>query len=174
MALGLAPAIGLGVAGALGSLFGGRKEPSPEELERLYGPAALAQRQQVLLSLLANSPSFRMALGNTNLAGQNLGQNINANLARSGLLNSGIGAIGSAIGQSAGGFGVQNLVGGLYDQSLSQAGDLNKLLAQLYLGTRGSGPSPLQSLGGGVLGALAPYFSNRFLGGGAGAGGGGN
>lgn len=158
------PAAGLalgGLGGIAGSLFGGRKQPSFEDLERMFGEGALAKRAQGIFGLLANSPSFRMALGNTNIAGQQLGQKINTNLARSGLLNSGIGAVGSAAGESAGGFGVQQLVGGLHSSALDQAGQLNQLLAQLF-GQMQQQPTGLQTGSGALLGALSPLIADYF------------
>lgn len=150
----------LGGAGA-GALFGGRPEISPAALERLFGAQALGKRTQDIFSMLASSPEFRASLGRTNVAGQGLGQQINANLARSGLLGTGVGAVGSALGESAGGFAREDLIGKLHQVAAQQGTDLNSLLANLYLGTRQKGPTPLQHLSGSVLSALGPSFLNR-------------
>lgn len=153
---------GLGLGG-LASLFGGHKAPKPGELDKLFGPEGLAKRKNALFSLLASSPAFRQALGQTNLAGQQLGQNINANLARSGLLQgSGIGAIGGAMGNAAGGFAQGNLIAGLDQAALEKAMHLNDLLAGLYgqfQGQQLGQSSPLQQGGSALLGALGPIFA---------------
>jgi len=149
-----------GLGSAAGSLFGGRKQPTPQDLERMFGTGAFAKRKNELFNLMVNSPSFRAALSNTNLAGQRLGQNINTNLARSGLLNSGIGAVGQAAGESAGGFGVQQLVGQADTAAGDQAQQLNQLLASLFGHTQG--PTALQTGSGALLGALGPLFASYF------------
>lgn len=150
--------LALGGAGGLATLLGGRKELSLADLEKMFGAGALGGRANELFGLLANSESFRNAVGNANITGQNLGQNINQNLARAGLDTSGIGAVASGLGNAASGFNISNLIGNLQGQALNKAGDLNSLLANLFLGTRQSGPTGLQTLGGSVLGALGPSF----------------
>lgn len=166
MPIGLPLLLGGTALGAVGSLFGGRKPPDIRQLEQLFGTGALAKRQNELFGLLANSPSFRSALGNTNVAGQQLGQQIDANLAKSGLLGtSGVGAVGSALGNAAGGFGTQQLVGGLHQTAAEQAGQLNQLLAQLFgqfESQRASQQSPFQLGGGALLGALGPLLAQYF------------
>lgn len=140
--------------GTLASLFGGHKEQSLGDLQKMFGPEAIGMNAQKLFQILAASPAFRSQLASSNVAGQNLGQNINANLARSGIGGTGIGAVSSALGNSASGFNIQNLLGGLHSTALDQAGDLNKSLMNLWMSTRKSGPTPLQNLGGSVLGAV--------------------
>lgn len=158
-------AIGGGLLGLGASIFGGPKTPSAADLDKLFGAGALAKRQQDIFALLASSPGFRNALSQSNVASQGLSQNIDSNLAKTGLLTgSGVGAIGSALGGAAGGFNRANLIGALSGQSLNAATDLNSLLAGLFQNfqmQKMSRPSPLQNLGGSLLGALGPSFLSK-------------
>lgn len=148
----------LGGGGALASLFGGKKEPSLGDLDKMFGVNSIGDKQKQLFSILASSPAFRSSLSRTNVASQNLGQRIDSNLARSGIGGTGVGAVGGAIGASAGGFAIEDLISKLSQGSLEGAMDVNKLLASLFQNTRKQGNTPLQQLGGSVLGALGPEF----------------
>lgn len=140
-----------------GALFGGPKQTSFQQLQQMFGPGAIGNNAQALYSIMANSPQFRAALARTNIGGQNLGNSINAKLANSGLMGTGVGAVGSAMGESAGGFARENLVGGLNQSALDSATKLNEVLGNLWAATRQK-TTPLQTLSGSVLGALAPTF----------------
>lgn len=144
--------------GALASLFGGKKEPSLGKLDEMFGANSIGDKQKQLFSILASSPAFRSSLSRTNVASQNLGQRIDSNLARSGIGGSGVGAVGGAIGASAGGFAIEDLISKLSQGSLEGAMDINKLLANLWQNSRSQEKPPLQQLGGSILGALGPQF----------------
>lgn len=152
--------IGLGLGGAAATLFGGRKEPNLSDLERMFGAQAEGKRAQELFQILASSPMFRNQLGRTNIAGQQLGQGINANLARAGLLNSGVGALGAALGDSAAGFAREDLIGKLSQMAIERGGNINQILASLFTNTRQTGPTQLQMLGGSALGAAGQRFAS--------------
>jgi len=140
---------------AAGTLFGGQKQPSFADIQKMFGPEALGKNANAIYQILASSPSFRNAIGGANLAGQNAGQTIDANLARAGLGSTGVGAVGEGLGSAASGFNISNLIGGLHQTALGQAGDLNQLLAQIYMNTRQQ-HSPFQTASAAVLGAGAP------------------
>ena len=143
--------------GGAGLLFGGPKQPSFADLVKMFGPGALGKNAEEIYGLMASSPEFRASLSRTNIGGQQLGQSINTNLARAGLGGTGVGAVGSALGESAGGFAREGLIGGLHQKALGEAGNLNELLANLFLNTRQK-TSPLQQLSGATLSAIGPEF----------------
>lgn len=150
-----------GLGSAFGSLFGGRKQPSMQDLERLFGAGALNKRTNDIYQGMVANPVFRQSQGNINLAGQNLGQGINAALGRAGLFGSGVGAVSSELGNAASGFGLQNLSSNTFNAASDQASQLNNLLAQLFQGTQ-QGGSPFQTGSAALLSALGPLLAQRF------------
>ena len=152
------------VGGLLGTLFGGQKPPSADELKRLFGPGALAGDTQQLYQLLANSPQFRQQLSQNNINASGFEHNLRGGLAARGLTTSGVGTIATAAGQSAGQYGEQALRGGLF----GTAGDMaqQNLLARLqaFMQSQQLGmqqPSTLQRFGGG-LGLAGGQFQSLF------------
>lgn len=154
------------VGGILGSLFGGQKPPSANDLRRLFGPGALAGDTQQLYQFLSQSPQFRQQLSQNLINASGFEHNLRGGLAARGLTTSGVGTIATAAGQSAGQYGEQALRGGLF----GTAGDMaqQNLLARLqaFMQSQQMGmqqPSGLQRLGGGL--ALAGGQAQSLFGG---------
>lgn len=164
--IGLAAGLG---GGLLGGLFGGkkRKPMSPEELARLFGPAALGRDYSDLYNLIAGSPGAQATLAMQNLAGQQVGQDVAARYGSLGL-GSGVGALGASLGGAASAFGRAAYQGQL-SQSAMEAAQQN-LLARLsayagYQQQKAGQPSGFERIFGSILGAggpaLAAYFGRQ-------------
>lgn len=151
------------LSGALGGLFGRQKLPSAQDLQRLFGPAALSGDIQKLYDYLSKSQGFQSQLTQNNLNAQNFQNNLAANLGARGLTTTGVGAIANAAGQSAYATGEQALRGGLFNQAgdLAQQNLLARLQAyQSFQQQQATMPTGLQSLFGGIAnaGGLAQLF----------------
>lgn len=154
--------IALSGAGLLGGFLGGkgRKPLDPRELERLFGPGALAGDTRSLYNLLASSPEMAALINSSYGQGNTLAANLRQNLARSGL-GGGMSGIGSVLESAAPTYGRTlhlNALAALWRNALAAAqenlGARMGLFGQSRLAYQGT-PTMAQTIGSALTGGAS-------------------
>jgi len=151
----------------LGGLLGSKERPmlDPRMLDQLFGARALSNKSNMLYNLLVNSPAYSQQMNSAAMQGNQLRNNMMANLAKSGLAGSPVGSFAQAAGRGYGASLQRGAKGNLFLQALQQAANMNQsqqdAYVQSFLG-RQSKPTFGQQLGGSLLGGGSSMLASLF------------
>lgn len=113
-----------------GGKYGDKSSPGKttevaQGLDMFYGPEALMEIYNTLMSQMASSPMFQNQLKQMAMAGQAGGNQIQNQLGRSGLGGTGLGQVAGGVGRAMTGLGAGNAYGQMSGNMFSAAQDNN-------------------------------------------------
>lgn len=169
--------LGLNVAGGIGGMF--MKDNTAEDMmqlaQRLFSPGALGASTNEFFKQFTNSPAFSAARAGTLGAANRLNLDVARNLGRTGMSQTGVGAVAGPLAGAAGSFKMGDLYAQAWMSAMQQAIDS----ARGIVGGASSLPQPRftqpQLFGGGLDAlskALLYIITNQNMGAGNGVTGG--
>jgi hypothetical protein len=148
-----------GIAGLLGSIFGGGGRPSLAQLQRIISPQAIGQTQNQFFQQLLGSQYGQFAQTNANLMGARLGQQLRTTAALAGgTTSSPFAALAGAAASTTQGVLKGQALSDLSSQAFNAAIQNRQSLLQAFLQSQGQ-PSGLQQ----GLGQLSSTFGQLSL-----------